>query len=64
MFGARVIIACDDCSLRREYATEELRQLFPATYWMAHLRYDLARCPRRRRLRECKVRYVRNDEGD
>jgi hypothetical protein len=55
--GATIIIECKQCSLRREFQTNELRAFYGAKYRMVFLRYDLAACPAGKRYKDCGVRY-------
>src|SRR4051794_22302321 len=55
--GATLTIECEQCSLRREFQTNELLAFYGAEYRMVFLRYDLAACPAGKRHKDCGVRY-------
>ena len=54
---ASVVIACEDCKLRRKFHTAELLAIYGTEYRMVYLRYDLAVCPAHRKFNECGVHY-------
>ena len=59
--GEKVVIVCNECRFRREFAARELLALFGAEYRMVHLRYDLAGCPARKQFKDCAVGYANSE---
>jgi hypothetical protein len=57
--GVSIVVACDECILRREFQTAELLAIYGPDYRMVYLRYDIAECPARKSFTECEVRYPR-----
>ena len=54
-----IVIACEDCALRREFVTADVVKTYGGKYYLSYLRYDLAVCPQHKSFADCKVRFVR-----
>jgi hypothetical protein len=55
--GATVVIACEECKLRREFHTAELLAIYGAHYEWFTCGMTSRSCPARRKFDECEVRY-------
>jgi hypothetical protein len=51
-------IACAECNVRREFLVSDAIGTFGRAYLLDNLKYDLARCPKGRSIRECKIKYI------
>ena len=57
--GKTVAVTSEACGFRREYEADDLSAVYGRDYCQEYLRYDLAACSKRKRFRECGVRYVK-----
>jgi hypothetical protein len=59
-----IVVACEECSLYREFSTAELLAIYGADYRMLYLRYEIAECPAGKNINQCGVRYPGTQKKD